>query len=162
MSAIVSSHVDDLMSKILSDESALRVKDVENVRMKISRILEGGVNKLHVISDFDSTMSRHFREDMSRNPTCHQVLSSGSMLSPEFKQATAALYQKYFPIEMDTTLTVEEKVPYMVEWWSKAHELVIRQNLTKNDIKQMLLDTPTKLREGIAELIIQCKEKNIP
>ena len=42
--------MDDLMSRILSDESVLRVKDVENVRRKISRILEGGVEKLHVIS----------------------------------------------------------------------------------------------------------------
>ena len=50
MSTAVSSRVDDLMSKILSDESALRVKDVENVRMKISRILEGGVEKLHIVS----------------------------------------------------------------------------------------------------------------
>jgi hypothetical protein len=50
MSTSISDRVDDLISKILSNNSALRVKDIENVRMKISRILEGRLEKLHVIS----------------------------------------------------------------------------------------------------------------
>ena len=97
------------------------------------------------------------------NLSLHNVpYSSVNCSINQFKRATGILYQKYFPIEMDITLTVEEKVPYMVEWWSKAHRLLVGEKLTRNDVKQMLADTYSKLREGMAELIIQCKEKNIP
>jgi cytosolic 5'-nucleotidase 3 len=63
---------------------------------------------------------------------------------------------------MDPRLTVEEKTPYMLEWWNKANKLIIDQKLIRDDVRQMIEDTPSNLRGGIVELITQCKEKNVP
>ncbi|CAG8434931.1 8601_t:CDS:2 [Scutellospora calospora] len=64
--------------------------------------------------------------------------------------------------ELDKTLTREEKTPFMVEWWEKAHELLINQHINKNDIKDMVAETPVEMRPGLDVLIEKCKNNNIP
>jgi len=49
---------------------------------------------------------------------CHLqgALEKTSVLPDDIKANIIALKQKYYPIEVDPNLTIEEKCPYMVEW----------------------------------------------
>jgi len=44
------------------------------------------------------------------------ALEKTSLLPNDVKDKILALKHKYYPIEVDPDLTVEEKCPYMVEW----------------------------------------------
>lgn len=72
------------------------------------------------------------------------------------------LVDKYYPIEVNNQLTEEQKTPYMIEWWTQAHQLLIDQKINKDDVAAMVAETPVDIREGLKELIEKCKEKNIP
>ncbi|CAG8475580.1 610_t:CDS:2 [Diversispora eburnea] len=116
-----------------------RIHDVETTRKKLLKIVEDGLSNLHIICDFDCTMTRYFRSNGERNPGSHNILSSSSRLTPE-----------------------EEKAPYMIEWWNKAHELLIGQNINKNVVKDMVAETEVAMRPGLDELIEKCKNQNVP
>jgi 5'-nucleotidase len=59
-------------------------------------------------------------------------------------------------------LTIEQKIPYIVEWWEQAHELLYNQHINENDIDAMVAETPVDIREGFKELVDKCKEKDVP
>lgn len=54
--------------------------------------------------------------------------------------------RKYVTIEVDPNMTVEEKIPYMKEWWEKSHELFIQAGFKATDIGQMARDSSVHLR----------------
>lgn len=40
----------------------------------------------------------------------------------EYQSTVKALRKKYYPIEMDPHLTVEEKIKHMEEWWIRSEK----------------------------------------
>lgn len=140
------------------------VSNVEVTAKKVDKILLDGLNNLHIICDFDATMTRYYKnkDRKERNPGSHLILSSSSRLTDEFKEETKLLLEKYYPIEINPKLTKEQKIPYMVEWWNKAHELLIKQQINIDDFATMVDETPVEMRSGLKELIDKCKEKKVP
>ncbi len=39
-----------------------------------------------------------------------------------FKSVTTGLRDKYYPIEIDHKLTIEEKIPFMLEWYEQVSQ----------------------------------------
>ncbi|KAF0362328.1 5-nucleotidase, cytosolic III [Gigaspora margarita] len=139
-----------------------KLKNVDATHRKLEKILDDGLENLQIVCDFDCTMTRYFTPNRERNPGSHKILSSSSRLTEEFKKETDKLCEDYYPIEIDKTLTKEEKIPYMIEWWEKAHELLLGQRINKNDIKEMVAETPVEMRPGLDVLIRKCKDNDIP
>ena len=50
----------------------------------------------------------------------------------------------------------------MVEWWSKAHELIMEEELTVEKISQAVYQSNCKLRNGFEMIIKTCRERDIP
>ncbi|KAG7325341.1 hypothetical protein KOW79_011657 [Hemibagrus wyckioides] len=51
-----------------------------------------------------------------------------------------------YPIEIDSSKSVEEKIPHMVEWWTRAHDLLIQQQIKKVQLAQAVKDSDVMLR----------------
>lgn len=66
-------------------------------------------SSLMLIVDFDRTMST-----AACGTSCHGVVESCSGLSADYKAKTKALFEHYYPIEIDPTTAVEHKIPLMV------------------------------------------------
>ncbi|TNN85984.1 Cytosolic 5'-nucleotidase 3 [Liparis tanakae] len=49
------------------------------------------------------------------------------------------LLNTYYPIEIDSSRSIEEKLPLMVEWWTKAHGLLVQQEIRKDLLAVVLL-----------------------
>ncbi|RIA90943.1 pyrimidine 5'-nucleotidase [Glomus cerebriforme] len=156
-----SSNIRQLLDSI---QKIAKVHNTEVTAKKIDKILKEGFGNLHVICDFDGTITKYYKnkDKKERSPSSHVILSLSSRLTSEFKEKTQALCDKYYPIEVDNSLTLEQKIPYMVEWWEQAHELIINQNIKKDDFAAIVSETPMNIREGLKELIDKCKEKNVP
>ncbi|XP_035756011.1 7-methylguanosine phosphate-specific 5'-nucleotidase isoform X2 [Egretta garzetta] len=72
------------------------------------------------------------------------------------------LLHYYYPIEIDPNRTLEEKRPLMVEWWTRAHELLSQQKIQKGDIAQIVRESDVMLRDGFNELFDQLHKYNVP
>ena len=70
-----------------------------------------------------------------------------SNLMPSFYREEAnGLFNKYYPIEIDPKMPLEEKIPLMEEWYGKIHKLLTRCSFSKDSIKEMVANSNTKLR----------------
>ena len=69
---------------------------------------------------------------------------------------------KYYPIEIDTTKTHEEKIPYMIKWWTEAHDLIVAQRLKRIDLQHMAEEAQLQLRPGVENVLKDCRDTNVP
>ncbi|KAJ3211819.1 hypothetical protein HDU82_004807 [Entophlyctis luteolus] len=146
--------------EVLESNQAIRMKNPDAVRAKIDAIAAGGPSKCHVISgyalvaDFDMTLTKYWHNGL-RSPSTHAVLTRSSHVSDEFRAQTDALYKKYYPMEISTTLTPKEKYDAMQEWWTLAHERIITLKLTQQDIAKIVATTesPVIFRAGSRAVI---------
>lgn len=102
-----------------------KIKDVERVERILNEFIKGGPQRVQLVSDFDYTITKQ------RAPDGKPVLSSFGMLNAceslpsYFVEESNKLYKKYRPIEMDPKMPAEEKVKYMIEWWTKSSDLLM-------------------------------------
>uniref|UniRef100_A0A3B4B1A5 Uncharacterized protein n=1 Tax=Periophthalmus magnuspinnatus TaxID=409849 RepID=A0A3B4B1A5_9GOBI len=113
----------------------------------------------NVISDFDMTLTR-FAFNGKRCPTCHNILDNSRLINDECK--LKELLNTYYPIEIDSTRSVEEKLPLMVEWWTKAHELLIEQKIKKDALALAVRESEAMLRDGYEFFFNHLHEHSIP
>jgi len=79
-------------------------------------------------------------------------------LGDKFQQNALALYNKYFPIEIDAALTIEQKLPYMLEWYEKNHVNMIEcSSLCRADIYEKSLSDSVIFRECAVDTIKYAK-----
>ncbi|EPB76417.1 Pyrimidine 5'-nucleotidase [Ancylostoma ceylanicum] len=127
-----------VVEKILNHPS-VRVRDRSAVVEKLNAILKGGNEQLAVISDFDFTLTKSIDEKGERCLGSHAVVNHLLLsLHPELAAEVNAVNAKYVAIEYDPHLTKEEKMPYMVEWWTKAHENYITHGIHRDDIERIV------------------------
>lgn len=137
------------------------MKDPERVQDIMVAMQKAGSNTLQVISDFDMTLTR-FAYNGKRCPTCHNILDNSLLINDECRQKLKDLLNTYYPIEIDSSRPVAEKLPLMVEWWTKAHELLIEQRIRKDDLAKAVQDSEAKLREGYKFFFDHLREHSIP
>jgi len=131
---------------------------LEKLKESISK---DGAEKLHVLSDFDRTLTRAFVGGKSI-PSLISILRDGNYLTPDYAQKAHELYNKYHPIEFDPAFSLEEKKKAMHEWWTTHFNLLIKSGLDKNDLKRIVESRKIKFREGFTEFIDFLQKHNIP
>ncbi|NXX43530.1 5NT3B nucleotidase, partial [Tricholaema leucomelas] len=142
-------------------KATVRMRRPERVREILSAMKERGRNKLQIISDFDMTLSR-FLCHGRRCPTSHSILDNSRVISEDGKKKLQELLHHYYPIEIDPNRTLEEKRPLMVEWWTRAHELLSQQKIQQGDIAQIVRESGVMLRAGFGELFEQLHQHRVP
>ncbi|XP_021095996.1 7-methylguanosine phosphate-specific 5'-nucleotidase isoform X2 [Heterocephalus glaber] len=100
-----------------------------------------------VVSDFDLTLSR-FAHGGRRCPSSYNILDNSKVVSEECRRELTALFDHYYPIETDPQCPMEEKLPHMVEWWSRAHDLLCGQRIQRLQIAEVVRESGAMLREG--------------
>jgi HAD superfamily hydrolase (TIGR01544 family) len=83
-------------------------------------------------------------------------------LGPNAKTVAREIFERYYPIEQSGTLTVEQKLPFMIEWWAKTHELMIEYGVTKSKITKAVEDSDITLREGFMEIFDLLAREKVP
>ncbi|KAM8825074.1 cytosolic 5'-nucleotidase 3-like [Synchiropus picturatus] len=123
------------------------MKDPKKVGEILESMLKAGSNTLQIISDFDMTLTR-FAYNGKRCPTCHNILDNSKLISEDCKVKLQELLGTYYPIEIDSSRSVEEKLPLMVEWWTRAHELLVEQKIKKDLLAVAVKESEARLRDG--------------
>uniref|UniRef100_A0A2I3SGR6 5'-nucleotidase n=1 Tax=Pan troglodytes TaxID=9598 RepID=A0A2I3SGR6_PANTR len=125
-------------------KSSVRIKNPTRVEEIICGLIKGGAAKLQIITDFDMTLSR-FSYKGKRCPTCHSKCDICKQIH-----------------KIDPVLTVEEKYPYMVEWYTKSHGLLVQQALPKAKLKEIVAESDVMLKEGYENFFDKLQQHSIP
>ena len=129
---------------------------------KVKKIfIEQGMEKLHVVSDFDKTLTSCFVKG-EKIPSLISILRDEKYLTPDYAEKAHALYDKYHPMEIDPNISLVEKQAQMHNWWSEHYELLIKSGLTKRDLKRVAQSKKISLRSGAVEFLNFLHEHKIP
>jgi len=124
-------------------------------------ITEDGAGKLHILSDFDRTLTTAFIEGKSV-PSLISILRDGNYLTSDYSLKAQALYDKYHQVEINLSVPAAEKKKVMQEWWETHFNLLIKSRLNKKDIERAVDTGKVKFRDGFGEFIDFLKNHNIP
>ncbi len=137
------------------------ISDKETLEEKIKKIAETGKEGLHVLADFDRTLTKAF-VDGEKIPSLISELRNRNYINEDYSKKAHELFNKYHPIEVDPNVPFEEKKAKMHEWWSKHFELLIKSGLNKKHLKQIVDNGKIQFREGVLEFLDYLHEKDIP
>lgn len=137
------------------------MRERSRVEDTIYAMQKAGAGSLQVISDFDMTLTR-FAHKGKRVPTTHNILNNRLLINEDSTKKMKELLNKYYPIEIDASLSPDEKLPYMVEWWTKVHDLLIQQRIRKDMLAHAVRDSSAMLREGYRAFFDCLAEQRVP
>ncbi|KAG6619588.1 CAMK/CAMKL/AMPK protein kinase [Phytophthora cinnamomi] len=138
------------------------VRDPVAFARKWKKFSSDRLDRLVVIADFDYTLTPAYKPTDDQALSSHRLLMESEALGPDAEDVAREIFEKYYPIEQSATLTMEEKLPFMIEWWTKTHELMIEHGVTKNAIKKAVEESDITLREGFMEIFELLARENVP
>lgn len=59
-------------------------------------------------------------------------------------------------------MDVNEKIPFMIEWWRSAQQLFVLSNLTKSLIRELVSQSNMELKQGVQEFITELLRSETP
>lgn len=127
----------------------------------VSKIKAWGYEKLHVLADFDRTLTKCFTAWVKRW-TLISVLRSEWYLSEEYTKKAYELFDYYNPIEINPNIPLEEKKKEMTIWWNKHLDLLVHSSLHKSHIDRVINSWIIEFRDGAVEFLNFLSENNIP
>ncbi|XP_014257103.1 7-methylguanosine phosphate-specific 5'-nucleotidase-like isoform X2 [Cimex lectularius] len=141
--------------------SHVKMKDKNLVIEKIQNIINGGVEKLQIITDFDRTLSKHHHNGVL-SMTSNNIYKLIPTLPREFITGTEQLYTKYRAIEENPQMSLEDKLPFMEDWWRLSFQLFIGLPFNQGDINQAVRDSKIVLRTGTDLAFKNLNKSKIP
>lgn len=138
---------------VIPDEKKL------NSLKKIFR--EEGINKIHVLADFDRTLTKAFVNG-KKIPSITSRLRDGGYISKDYSEKSTTLANHYHPIEMNQNISMTEKKKEMKEWWTKHFELLIDSGLNKKHIESIVDEGIIQFRKGAENFLKTLNKNKIP
>lgn len=142
-------------------QSHVYIPNKPRVEMLINQLVSGGSQKLQVISDFDRTLTKH-HVNGDVNPTSFGALRLCTQLPKDYHQRSQALYNHYRPVEIKAEMSMEQKIPHMVEWYDKIQELLTGFELPRTSLDQILKEVSVELRSGTEALLSKLDACGVP
>lgn len=133
----------------------------ELLQQKIKEIKSQGLDKLHVVSDFDRTLTKCFY-DGKKIPSTIALIREGGYLTEDYPKKAFALFDKYHPIETDESLDYDFRFNKMREWWETHEKLLIQSKMHERVIDDILKRYPKMFREGTTPFLDYLNKHKIP
>jgi cytosolic 5'-nucleotidase 3 len=139
------------------------ISDVKEFEKK-KKIFTGVPNdSIHVVADFDRTMTYGIGKDGKRTHSVISTLrSEKEYLGEEYAKKAHELARIYYPIEVDSKMSIGEKVVKMHEWWKKHYNLILKYGLTKDLIAKVVEEKPMDFRKGSLEAFKLLRKNSVP
>lgn len=146
------------MNNIIISDS----KDFERKKKALAKI---GLDKVHVVSDFDRTLTKAFYLG-EKTGSLISRLRNGKYLSEEYARKAHELFDIYHDFEINPNIPLEVKKEKMYEWWKKHKELLIESGLDKKTIElcveEMMKTKIPDFRIGVKNFLSLLHKNNVP
>jgi len=137
------------------------ISNPKKLAIKIKKISQAGLDRLHVLSDFDRTLTKVFVNDKN-TPSIISILRNGNYLTPDYAPKAHELYKKYHAIEINHRISRAKRKLAMAQWWKAHFNLLIKSGLNKNDLKTIAQSGKVKFRAGFGAFVNFLKNHHIP
>jgi HAD superfamily hydrolase (TIGR01544 family) len=137
------------------------IQDLNFVKDTVNRINHSDFAKLHVLADFDKTLTKSFSQWKIR-PSLVSLLRSEGYLSEEYTNRAYALYNHYHPIEIDHTISLVDRKQQMTTRWKEHMQLLVDSGLHQSHIRSIVESGILELRSGIRKFLTFLYEHHIP
>lgn len=128
---------------------------------KKAKLKNGGAKNLHVVSDYDRTITKAYVNGVRYASILHLV-RQGKYLTPDYSPRAFALADEYIPIELNHSLPFDFRREKLVEWWQKHIALMVECGMNKQEVERICREIPFNPREGFFELVKTLDSKKIP
>lgn len=136
---------------------AVYISDSTELEKKIIKIKQDTEN-LHVIADFDRTLTKAFVKGVKVHTLFGQLLNH---LGKKYREVFDESYKKYHPVEI-SEIPMGEKIPKMIDWWNMLLKTAIDEGISKEIISKIIKNNKIYLREGVIEFFSKINKKEIP
>jgi len=133
----------------------------EKLEKTIKKIKEDWLENLHILADFDKTLTKAFY-NWEKRPSLISILRSEWILWEDYSKKAYELYDEYHPFEIDPNIPLEEKKKQMNNWWRRHFFLLARCWLKKEDIKKAVDLWKIEFREWVKDFFSFLQENDIP
>lgn len=137
------------------------IPNQERLESLLNSFKEQGKDKIHVLADFDRTLTKAF-VDEQKAPTVIAQIRNGSYLAGDYAPKAHKLYDQYHPIEIDPKVSKNEKITQMHDWWQKHFKLLVESGLNKKVMEEIVSKRTLKFRTGALGFIDFLQKNNIP
>lgn len=144
------------------NQSHCKMRDPMRVERIINEFICGGSERMQFVSDFDFTITKQRTDDNVAVLSSFGIFNACKSLPPYFKTESDKLFHKYRPIEIDPHMAIEEKVQYMIEWWTKSAELASGFPFDQSEIDDTASKFKSALRDRTHELFGALLRLQIP
>ena len=139
----------------------LLISDPEGLAQKVAVFRREGVAQMHVVSDWDRTLTRARTPD-GRDVTSYLAIVYGNYLGPAYRAEMDALYASYRGVEVSVDVPADEKEREMQAWWRSAFELLVRFGFCREMVEDLVARDLLMLREGAETFFSRLAERGIP
>ena len=126
---------------------------VKTLKEKIDHLREVGPKEITFITDFDHTLTKATMKDGSTADTSFKAIIDYKRTPEDVRKECSSLYKKYFPIERNPNLPVEEKSKHMDDWWTADLEQFSIAGFSRADFVLMALEGKLWFRKGTRSLM---------
>ena len=137
------------------------ISNPAELERKKEAIRAGGAKNLHVVSDFDKTLTKSVVNGERRQSLIELIRKYG-YLSPEYVKRAYELFDEYHPFEVDPTLDAVIKGQKMQEWWSTHVKVMGQYGMNREMVQKIIHEQPLNPREGLGTFLDTLYSRNIP
>ncbi|KAG7396865.1 5'-nucleotidase, cytosolic III [Phytophthora boehmeriae] len=144
------------------------IGDPDEFARKVKKITKDGPDQLLVIADFDRTLTPYYKQrsdpkaPLEQESSSHGLLMTSKVLEPQVCAGEQELFARFYPVEMSPTLSAEEKLPFMEQWWNSAHALLVKYKLTEDQVKEAVALGSLSYRQGFHPLFKLLQDRQVP
>lgn len=121
------------------------------------KLSELNADEMFVVADFDRTITT------INSKTTFSLYSLCGLYGKEYERERMAVHDHYRPIELDTSISQEEKFELMKEWAITSYNLMIKYKVKESDIARIAKQKEfLELRSGAIEFINTLNRLGIP
>lgn len=140
---------------------AIHIGDQAKLQYKLD-IIKNNIDKTHIVSDFDSTLTQYFDRSGKSKPSIISLLYDAGLFDDAYTAEVKQMHDYYYPIEYDTSLPLDFRREKMIERWTRHKELLIKKWLTIDNIKHVISLDRIVQRPWTHTLLTTAKDRDIP
>jgi len=145
----------------LLNNPKLVTANVDRVQTKIRGLIKDGHANLQFIVDFDNTLTKTHRDGVSLDCSWG-VLENYKELPSSYHERVRAAKDKYHPIELDVSISQEEKIPIMIQWYQEANRCLADSGVKLPWLPLMVEQSNVELRDQTDNMLKTLHNKEVP
>ncbi len=137
------------------------ISNKKEFEKKISKLKEDGFSNLHVVSDFDRTLTKSIINGR-KTPSGIALIREGNYLTEDYPKKAFDLFKKYHPFEIDSKVDPDFRNKMMIEWWQTHVDLMVESEMNKSVVEDIIKRYNKIFRDKTSDLLTFLNKKNIP